>query len=92
MLPAEWQQHVILTYGPSKENTPVRDPQKHFGGVIGGARLLMAKGMTVEERARLQRIALSGRRISYGECDNYHTTGQCRYGNECAHPHIAALG
>ena len=88
MLPPDWQAHVVLTYGPSKEGKPVREPQKHFGGVIGGVRLLMAKGMTFEERDRLQRIALSGRRISYGECDEYRQTGQCRYGNQCTHPHI----
>ena len=88
MLPPDWQAHVILTYGPSKEGKPVREPQKHFGGVIGGVRLLMAKGMTFEERDRLQRIALTGRRISYGECDEYRQSGQCRYGNQCTHPHI----
>ena len=84
-MPPDWQAHVIHTYCPRGN---VRDVNKYVAGTIGGVRRLIFSGMSTEERLRLQSIAMSGERIAYMPCDQYGSTGRCRYGDNCTHPHI----
>ena len=78
-------------YG-SKGDAPPRDVQKHFAHAVNEFRMLLHRGTSEEELARLRTMAADGYKLRIGECDKFATTGRCRYGSRCLYWHVGAGG
>ena len=89
-LPPWVQRHVIATYG-HRDGQEVKDPNKYFGGVIGGVRRLVQSGLTEDESRRMVDLAERGVRLSYKPCTVYGDRGSCMYGAECKNVHVTGI-
>ena len=94
-LPPWLQDVVAAVYRPGQDQEgneeEARDPQKYFGGVIGGVRRMYHSGLTEREGERVLAVTGRGVRMSYRPCRAYGLSGTCQWGDDCRYFHVAGV-
>ena len=90
-LPPWLQEWVATCYDPGDKGAGgLRDANRYFSGMIGGARKLHDSGLTREECQRMIGVA-ARTRVHYTPCRDFGNGGHCPMGDRCRYSHVPGV-